>query len=67
MTKYQSKAYITEGRSWDDTDFDDKEEYENYALMIDSSEASPQSSQVHIFTSIDMSLFDYRKSLTVLV
>ncbi|KAK1379987.1 hypothetical protein POM88_026731 [Heracleum sosnowskyi] len=43
--KQKGKAYIAEGKSWDDTDSDEEEEYVNLALMADSSEESPQSSQ----------------------
>ena len=53
--KQKGKAYIAEGKSWDDTVSDEEEEYVNLALMADSSEESPQSSQVPILTKIDMS------------
>ncbi|KAK1363912.1 CCHC-type domain-containing protein [Heracleum sosnowskyi] len=61
--KQKGKAYIAEGKSWDDTDSDEEEEYVNLALMADSSEESPQSSQVHILTTIDMSNSEYKKTV----
>ena len=60
MAKHQGRAYIAEGKSWDDSESDDEEVYVNFALMADSSEASPQSSQVSFMTSIDMSLSEYK-------
>ncbi|KAK1374545.1 hypothetical protein POM88_030738 [Heracleum sosnowskyi] len=49
--KQKGKAYIAEGKSWDDTDSDEDEEYLNLALMADSSEESPQSSQGKVKSS----------------
>ena len=46
VAKHQGKAYIAEGKSWDDSESDEDVEYGNFALMADSTEASPQSSQV---------------------
>ena len=60
VAKHQGRAYIAEGKSWDDSESDDEEVYVNLALMADSSEASPQSSQVSFMTSIDMSLSEYK-------
>ena len=39
MEKHQSRAYIAERKSWDDSKFDDEEVYVNLALIADSSEA----------------------------
>ncbi|KAK1358538.1 CCHC-type domain-containing protein [Heracleum sosnowskyi] len=61
--KQKGKAYIAEGKHWDDTDSDEEEEYVNVALMADSSEESPQSSQVPILTTIDMSNSEYKKTV----
>ena len=33
LKKQQSKAYIAEGKSWDDSENDEDEEFGNYALM----------------------------------
>ena len=41
LNKQQGKAYIAEGKSWDDSDNDDTEEYENLALMADTIESTP--------------------------
>lgn len=43
VAKQQGKTYIAVGKSWDDTDSEEEEEYENLALMADSSEAPPSS------------------------
>ncbi|KAK1379442.1 hypothetical protein POM88_026186 [Heracleum sosnowskyi] len=61
--KQKGKAYIAEGKHWDDTDSDEEEEYVNVALMADSSEESPQLSQVTILTTIDMSNSEYKKTV----
>lgn len=61
-TKHKGRAYIAEGRSWDDTD-SDEEEYGNLAMMADSSEESPDSSQVPILTTLDLSLAEYKSTV----
>ena len=61
--KQKGRAYIAEGKHWDDTDSDEEQEYVNMALMADSSEESPQSSQVPILTTIDMSNYEYKKTV----
>ena len=38
LKKQQGKAYIAEGKSWDDSDNDDTEEFGNLALMEDTTE-----------------------------
>ena len=59
MAKHQGIAYIAEGKSCDDSEFDDDKVYVNFDLMTDSSEASPQSSHVFFITFIDISLSKY--------
>ena len=49
LKKQQGKAYITEGKSWDDSDNDDTEEYGNLALMADTTKSTPTSSKVSLF------------------
>ena len=39
LKKKQGKAYIAEGKSWDDSDNDDTEEFGNLALMVDTAES----------------------------
>ena len=62
-SKLKGRAYVAEGRSWDDTDSDEEKEHVNLALMADSSEESPQSSQVPILTTIDMTNSEYKQSV----
>ncbi|MGI4673524.1 zinc finger CCHC domain-containing protein, partial [Klebsiella pneumoniae] len=61
-TKHKGRAYIAEGRSWDETD-SDEEEYGNLAMMADSSEESLESFQVPILTTIDLSLAEYKSTV----
>ena len=63
LKKYESgKAYIAEGKCWDDSDNDEEEpELCNYALMAHSKEEGTSSeSQVPILTTIDMFADDYK-------
>ena len=60
VAKYHGRAYIAEGKSLDDSESDDEKVYVNFALMADSPEVSPQSSQVSFMTSIVMSLSEYK-------
>ena len=46
LKKQQGKAYITEGKSWDDSDNDDTKEFGNLTLMADTTESTPTSSKV---------------------
>ena len=62
VAKHKGRAYIAEGRSWDDTD-SDEEEYGNLALMADSLEELSPSSQVPILTTIDMSISEYKATV----
>ena len=43
LKKQQGRAYIVEGKNWDDSDNDDEGEYGNFALMADSPETPPHS------------------------
>ena len=36
MTKHHGRAYVAEGKSWDDSESDDDEVYVNLTLMADS-------------------------------
>ncbi|KAL8116147.1 hypothetical protein AgCh_022592 [Apium graveolens] len=46
LKKQQNKAYITEGKSWDDSKNDEDEEFGNYALMaLEQGESSSSKSQ----------------------
>ena len=46
LKKQQGKAYIAEGKSWDDSDNDDTEEFGNLALMVDTTKSTLTSSKV---------------------
>ena len=59
LKKHQGRAYIEEGKSWDDSDNDDEEEYGNLAFMADSSEASPQPPQVSLLSTPNLSNSEY--------
>ena len=56
LKKQQGRAYIAEGKSWDDTDEDEPEEYGNFALMANSGDvSSAQRNEVPILTTIELS------------
>ncbi|KAL8127866.1 hypothetical protein AgCh_014705 [Apium graveolens] len=59
------KAYIAEGKSWDDTDIDDEdEEVGNYALMaFEHGEASTSKSKVPTLTTIDLNASQYKETV----
>lgn len=61
MAKHKGKAYIVEGKCWDDSDSEDEEECANFALMADSSKAS--SSQVSPLTIIDLTNAEYKSTV----
>ena len=42
--KGQGRAYVAEGKCWDESDDDEEEEYVNLALMAKSDEVSSSSS-----------------------
>ncbi|KAK1394275.1 hypothetical protein POM88_013331 [Heracleum sosnowskyi] len=62
--KGQGKAYVAEGKCWDDTDDEEKEEYVNLALMAKSEEAPSSSpSQVPSLVLLDMSKDEYKQTV----
>ena len=63
LKKQQGKAYIAEGKSWDDSDNDDTEEYGNIALMADTTESTPTSSKVSLLSTVEMSNSDYKQTV----
>ena len=64
MAKHKGKAYIAEGGIWDDTESDEDVEYGNLALMADSTDETPVSTQVTpILTTIDMPLSAYKETV----
>ncbi|KAL8108912.1 hypothetical protein AgCh_025128 [Apium graveolens] len=55
LKKQQGKAYIAQGKSWDDSDNDEDEEVGNYALMaLEQGDSSSSKSQVPTLTTIDL-------------
>ena len=63
LKKQQGKAYIAEGKSWDDSDNDDTEEFGNLALMADTTESTPKSSKVSFLSTVEMSNSDYKQTI----
>ena len=63
LKKQHGKAYIAEGKSWDDSDNDDTEEYGNLALMADTTESTPTSSKVSLISTVEMSNSDYKQTV----
>ena len=63
LKKQQGKAYIAEGKSWDDSDNDDTEEYGNIALMVDTTESTPTSSKVSLLSTVEMSNSYYKQNV----
>ena len=61
MKKQQGRAYIAEGKNWDDLDNDDEGEYGNVTLMADSSGTSPRSPQVSLLSTSDLSNSEYKQ------
>ncbi|KAK1384615.1 hypothetical protein POM88_022350 [Heracleum sosnowskyi] len=62
--KGQGKAYVAEGKCWDDTDDEEEEEYVNLALMAKSEETTSSSpSQVPSLVLLDMSKDEYKKTV----
>ena len=62
LKKQQGKAYIAEGKSWDDSGNDDSEEYGNLALMAHTTESTPTSSKVSLFYTVEMSNSYYKQT-----
>ena len=63
LKKQHGKAYIAEGKSWDDSDNDDTEEYGNLALMADTTESTPTSSKVSLLSIVEMSNSYYKQTV----
>ena len=63
LKKKHDKAYITEGKSWDDSDNEDTEEFGNLALMADTTELTPTSSKVSFFSTFEISNSDYKQTV----
>ena len=63
LKKQQGKAYIAEGKSWDDSDNDDAKEFWNLALMADTTESTPTSSKVSFLSTVEMSNSDYKQTI----
>ncbi|KAL8102972.1 hypothetical protein AgCh_027488 [Apium graveolens] len=64
LKKQQGKAYITEGKSWDDSDNDEDEEVGNYALMaLEQGDSSSSKSQVPTLTTIDLNVSQYKETI----
>ncbi|KAK1373475.1 hypothetical protein POM88_029668 [Heracleum sosnowskyi] len=62
--KNQGRAYVAEGKCWDDSDDEEDEEYVNLALMASTDEvASTPSSQVPSLVLLDMSTDEYKKTI----
>ncbi|KAL8124411.1 hypothetical protein AgCh_012163 [Apium graveolens] len=57
LKKQQGKAYIAEGKCWDDSDNDEDEEVGNYALMaLEQGDSSSSKSQLPTLTIIDLNV-----------
>ena len=65
MRKQQMKAYVAEGKCWDDSDEDDDEEYGKYALMAYSDEGASSSIQVSILTTVNMTTSHVRSQIII--
>ena len=63
LNKKHGKAYIVEGKSWDDSDNDDTEEFGNLALMADTTESTHTSSKVPLLYTVEMSNSDYKQTV----
>ena len=61
MKKHQGRAYIAEGKSLDDYDNYDNEEFGNLALMTNTTESTPTSSKVSFLSTVEMSNIDYKQ------
>jgi hypothetical protein len=55
VAEHKGRAYIAEGKNWDDTDSDNEELHVNFALMADTSEKSSSESQVPTLSTLDKS------------
>ncbi|KAL8110822.1 hypothetical protein AgCh_026529 [Apium graveolens] len=64
LKKQQGKAYIAEGKSWDDSNNDEDEEVGNYTLMaLEQGDSSSSKSQVPTLTTIDLNVSQYKETV----
>ncbi|KAL8089641.1 hypothetical protein AgCh_039212 [Apium graveolens] len=64
LKKQQSKAYIVEGKSWDDSENDEDEELGNYTLMaLEQGESSSSEPQVPTLTNTDLNMNQYKETI----
>ena len=63
LKKQQGKTYIAEGKSRDDSDNDDTEEYGTIALMAYTTESTATSSNVSLLSTVEMSNSDYKQTV----
>ena len=61
--KHQGRAYIAEGKSWDDSDNVENEEFGNLALMADTTKSTPTSLKVSFLSTIEMSNIYYKQTI----
>ena len=66
VKKHQGRAYIAEGKSWDDSDNGDDEAFGNFALMADTTKSTPTSSKVSFLSTVEMSNTDYKQTVEYL-
>ncbi|KAL8120267.1 hypothetical protein AgCh_017429 [Apium graveolens] len=64
LRKQQSKAYIVEGKSSDDSENDEDEEFGNYAFMaLEQGESSSSKSKTPTLTTIDLNMNQYKETV----
>ncbi|KAL8132771.1 hypothetical protein AgCh_008307 [Apium graveolens] len=64
LRKQQSKTYIAEGKSWDDSENDEDKEFGNYALMtLEQGESSSSKSHTPNLTIIDLNMNQYKETV----
>ncbi|KAL8149019.1 hypothetical protein AgCh_006148 [Apium graveolens] len=64
LKKQSGKAYIAEGKSWDNCDNDEDEEFGNYALMaLEHGESSSSKTEVPTLTTIDLNASQYKETV----
>ncbi|KAL8112690.1 hypothetical protein AgCh_020127 [Apium graveolens] len=65
LKKYSGNAYITEGKSWDDTDDENEnEEFGNYVLMaLEQGESFSSKSEVPTLTTIYLNTSQYKETI----
>ncbi|KAL8092201.1 hypothetical protein AgCh_034479 [Apium graveolens] len=64
LRKRKNKAYIAEGKSWDDSGNDKDEEFGNFALMgLKQGESSSSKLQTPTLTTIDLNMNQYKETV----